>query len=161
LLPAPRQVYVFGSLKSDIFRGVAFEFRFKRPELRRFWDGAFCVGSAAATFAQGVVLGTFIQRVTGREFSGSSFDWVTPFALLTGVALMFGYALLGAAWAVLKTGGELQQWARRVGRVCLIAVLIAILAVSIWTPLMHAGIAQRWFSWPNILFLSPVPVITA
>src|ERR1051325_5409215 len=81
-----------------VFRGVAFEFRFRHIELRRFWDRAFFGGSAAATFAQGVVLGTFIQgfKVEGRHFTGTSFDWVTPFALLTGIALMFGYSLLGA-----------------------------------------------------------------
>jgi cytochrome d ubiquinol oxidase subunit II len=146
-----------------VFRGVAFEFRFKHPELRRFWDRAFAAGSAVATFAQGVVLGTFIQgfKVDGRHFTGTSFDWVTPFALLTGVALMFGYSLLGAGWLVLKTEGELQNWARRSGRICLIGVLIAILAVSIWTPLANAEIARRWFVWPNIWLLSPVPVITA
>jgi cytochrome d ubiquinol oxidase subunit II len=145
-----------------VFRGVAFEFRFKRPALRRFWDRAFCGGSALATFAQGIVLGTFIQgfKVDGRHFAGTSFDWVTPFALLTGGALMFGYTLLGAAWLILKTEGDLQQWARRAARICLVAVLIAILAVSIWTPIADARIAQRWFSWPNIAFLAPVPVIT-
>src|SRR6185437_12680145 len=96
-----------------VFRGLAFEFRFKRPTLRRFWDGAFCGGSAVATFAQGVVLGAFIRgfKVEGRHFSGTSFDWITPFALLTGVALMFGYCLLGAGWLILKTEGALQQWA--------------------------------------------------
>jgi cytochrome d ubiquinol oxidase subunit II len=146
-----------------VFRGVAFEFRFQRPAVRRFWDRAFCGGSAVATFAQGVVLGTFIQgfEVEGREYVGTSFDWVTPFALLTGVALMFGYALLGAGWLILKTDGQLQRWARRAGLICLFAVLIAVLAVSIWTPIADPGIARRWFSWPNILFLSPVPVITA
>ena len=146
-----------------VFRGVAFEFRFKHPTVRRFWDGAFCGGSAVATFAQGVVLGTFIQgfEVEGRAFAGTSFDWVTPFALLTGVALMFGYALLGAGWLVLKTEGSLQEWARRAGRICLVAVLIAILAVSLWTPIAQPGIAHRWFSWPNIGFLAPVPIITA
>ncbi len=145
-----------------VFRGVAFEFRFKRPALRRFWDGSFCGGSLVATFAQGVVLGAFIQgfRISGREFAGTSFDWITPFALLTGVALMFGYSLLGAGWLILKTEGELQRWARRMGRICLIAVLIAILSVSIWTPLAFPGIAHRWFSWPNIGFLTPIPVIT-
>src|SRR5262245_1641862 len=98
-----------------VFRGVAFEFRFKNPAVRRFWDRAFCYGSAVATFAQGVVLGTFIQgfKVDGRHFAGTSFDWVTPFALLAGVALMFGYGLLGAAWLILKTEGDLQNWARR------------------------------------------------
>ena len=146
-----------------VFRGVAFEFRFKRPGLRRFWDGAFCGGSIVATFSQGVVLGTFIQgfEVDGRHFAGSSFDWVAPFPLATGLALMFGYGLLGADWLILKTEGDLQSWARRAGGVCLIAVLAAILAVSIWTPITHPDIAQRWFSWPNIGLLSPVPIITA
>jgi cytochrome bd ubiquinol oxidase subunit II len=146
-----------------VFRGVAFEFRFKRPGLRRFWDHAFCGGSILATFAQGVVLGTFIQgfKVDGRHFTGTSFDWLTPFALITGLALIFGYGLLGSGWLVLKTEADLQDWARRAGRVCLIAVLLAILAVSIWTPMANADIARRWFSWPNIGFLSPVPIITA
>lgn len=146
-----------------VFRGVAFEFRFKRPGLRRFWGHAFCGGSILATFAQGVVLGTFIQgfKVDGRHFTGTSFDWLTPFALITGLALIFGYGLLGSGWLVLKTEADLQDWARRAGRVCLIAVLLAILAVSIWTPMANADIARRWFSWPNIGFLSPVPIITA
>ena len=146
-----------------VFRGVAFEFRFKHPRLKRFWDRAFNGGSLVATFAQGVVLGTFIQgfKIDGRHFAGTSFDWLTPFALLTGLALIFGYSLLGAAWLVLKTEGELQAWARQAGRICLIAVLAAILAVSIWTPAVNPDIARRWFSWPNIGLLSPVPVITA
>ena len=146
-----------------VFRGVAFEFRFKHTTLRRLWDGAFCGGSLVATFAQGVVLGTFIQgfKVEGRHFAGSSFDWLSPFPIATGVALMFGYGLLGACWLILKTEGELQDWARRAAGVCLVAVLVAIAAVSIWTPLARAEIAQRWFSWPNIAFLSPVPIVTA
>jgi len=146
-----------------VFRGVAFEFRFRHPGLRRFWDSAFCLGSGVATFAQGVVLGTFIQGFTvdGRHFAGTSFDWITPFALLTGAALMFGYSLLGAGWLILKTEGALQDWAINAARICLVAVLMAIAAVSIWTPVANSTIAQRWFSWPNIVFLSPVPVITA
>ena len=146
-----------------VFRGVAFEFRFKHPAMRRFWDGAFCGGSLVATFAQGVVLGAFIQgfKVEGRHFAGTSFDWVAPFPLATGLALMFGYGLLGAGWLILKTEGDLQGWARRAGQVCLIAVLAAIVAVSLWTPETHAEIARRWFSWPDIAFLSPVPIITA
>jgi cytochrome bd ubiquinol oxidase subunit II len=146
-----------------VFRGVAFEFRFKHPTLRRIWDGAFCGGSLVATFAQGVVLGTFIQgfEIDGREFAGTSFDWLAPFPLAIGLALMCGYGLLGACWLVLKTEGELQDWARRAAAICLIAVLGAIAAVSIWTPLEHPDIARRWFSWPNIAFLAPVPIITA
>ena len=139
-----------------VFRGVAFEFRFKQRALRRFWDGAFCGGAILATFAQGVVLGTFIQgfKVDGRHFTGTS---LSPFPLAVGLALIFGYSLLGAGWLILKTEGDLQNWARRAGNVCLILVLVAIL----WTPLSHAEIAQRWFSWPNIGIFSPVPIITA
>ena len=90
-----------------VFRGVAFEFRFRDAENKTFWDHAFCFGSGIATFAQGLVLGTFIQgfRVSGRQFAGTSFDFLSPFALLTGVALLFGYGLLGAGWLILKTEG--------------------------------------------------------
>lgn len=146
-----------------VFRGVAFEFRFKHPAMRRFWDGAFCGGSIAATFAQGIVLGKFIAgfEVNGRQFAGTSFDWIDPFALAVGLALMFGYGLLGACWLVLKTEGDLQEWARMAGRICLLAVIVAIAAVSIWTPLTNARIAERWFNWPNIALLSPVPIVTA
>jgi cytochrome bd ubiquinol oxidase subunit II len=146
-----------------LFRGVAFEFRFKHPAMRRFWEGAFCGGSIVATFAQGIVLGTFIQgfKVDGRHFVGTSFDWVSPFPLAIGLALIFGYSLLGAAWLVLKTEGHLQDWARQAGTVSLVLVLLAVLSVSIWTPIANADIARRWFSWPNIGFLSPVPIITA
>ena len=146
-----------------VFRGVAFEFRFKHRGLRRFWDRAFMGGSLLATYAQGVVLGAFIQgfKVNGRQFGGTSLDWVTPFALLVGLALVFGYSLLGAGWLILKTEGVLQAWARRAGRIALIGVVVAIVGVSIWTPLANAAIAQRWFSWPNIGFLAPVPIVTA
>jgi cytochrome d ubiquinol oxidase subunit II len=146
-----------------VFRGVAFEFRFEHPVARRFWSWGFCAGSGIATFAQGAVLGAFIQgfTVNGRDFAGTSWDWLTPFSVLTGLGLMFGYALLGAGWLIIKTEGELQSWARRTGRVCLGGVLLAILAVSVWTPLANAAIAQRWFGWPNMLFLVPVPLLTA
>jgi len=143
-----------------IFRGVAFEFRFKDKAHRGFWDHAFCYGSAVATFAQGTVLGAFIQgfEIDGRRFVGGSFDWLTPFSVMTGFALMAGYCLLGAGWLVLKTQGELQDWARRQGRGALILVMLAIAAVSLWTPYAEADIAARWFSWPNIALLAPVPI---
>ena len=146
-----------------IFRGVAFEFRYRDAEHKTFWDYGFVYGSGIATFAQGMVLGAFIQgfEVQGRVFAGGSFDFLTPFSVLTGVALVFGYGLLGAGWLVLKTEGELQAWARRQGRWCFIGVVAAIGIVSLWTPFVHQDIAQRWFSWPNLLFLSPVPIVTA
>jgi len=154
---------ILAMLLALIFRGVAFEFRFRDAEHRTFWDHAFSHGSAIATFAQGVVLGAFIQgfQVTGRQFSGGALDCFTPFSLFTGVALLFGYGLLGAAWLVLKLEGELQQRARRQARVCFVGIALCIAVVSIWTPLMDGDIARRWFSWPNIAYLSPVPVLSA
>jgi cytochrome bd ubiquinol oxidase subunit II len=146
-----------------IFRGLAFEFRYRDAEHRTFWDHGFAAGSAIAAFAQGVVLGAFIQgfHVEGRQFAGSSLDCFTPFSIFSGVALMFGYALLGAGWLVIKTEGALQDWARALGRRALIGTSVAIAAVSAWTPLANAGIAERWLSWPNIAWLAPVPLITA
>jgi cytochrome d ubiquinol oxidase subunit II len=146
-----------------IFRGVAFEFRFRDAEHRTLWDHGFCYGSALGAFAQGIVLGAFIEgfQVEGRHFAGSSLDCFTPFTLLTGVALVFGYALLGAGWLILKTEGALQDWARRLGRFAFIGVVVAIAIVSLWTPLLSPTIATRWFSWPHIAFLWPVPIVTA
>jgi len=145
------------------FRGVAFEFRYRDVEHKTFWDHGFCYGSTIGTFAQGVTLGAFIQgfKVDGRHFAGSSFDFLTPFSILTGVALIFGYGLLGAGWLILKTEGDIQARARRHGRLCLGGVLVCIAAVSVWTPLVNTAIAQRWLSWPNIALFSPVPAATA
>jgi cytochrome bd ubiquinol oxidase subunit II len=146
-----------------IFRGLAFEFRYRDAEHRTFWDHGFVYGSALAAFAQGVVLGAFIQgfHVEGRHFVGSSFDCFTLFSVFTGLGLMFGYALLGAGWLVIKTEGDLQDWARALGRRCLFGTALAIAVVSLWTPFIDAHVAARWFSWPNIAMLAPVPLITA
>jgi len=146
-----------------IFRGVAFEFRLKTTRARHWWDRSFFVGSTVATYFQGVVLGMFVEgfKVNGRAFAGGSLDWVQPFPLLTGVGLLFGYALLGATWLVMKTEGDLQAWARGKAEIALFGVLAFIAMVSIWTPLAHERIAQRWFSWPNLAYLAPVPIVTA
>src|SRR5207237_4912668 len=153
---------LLGMLLALAFRGVAFEFRYRDAPHRTFWDYAFCLGSAVATFAQGIVLGAFIQgfEVSGRNFAGTSFDCFTPFSILTGVSLLFGYALLGAGWLVLKTQGELQDWARRLGRWCFLGTILAIGLVSVFTPLLELEIAFRWFKFPNILYLSPIPILT-
>jgi len=146
-----------------VFRGVAFEFRFRDVEHKTFWDHGFFYGSLTATMAQGMMLGAFIQgfKVEGRVFAGGPLDFLTPFSVLTGIALVFGYGLLGAGWLVLKTEDDIQARARRYGRVCLAGVVIAIVVVSLWTPLANDAVFRRWFSWPNILILSPVPVATA
>jgi cytochrome d ubiquinol oxidase subunit II len=146
-----------------IFRGVAFEFRFKSTTSRKWWDRAFHYGSLLATIAQGLVLGAFIQGfdVEDRTFVGSMLDWLTPFAVLTAVALVFGYALLGATWIIWRTEGHIQAWAYGIARPLLVGVLVFIGIVSIWTPVMNPTIAERWFAWPDMLWLSPVPVATA
>ncbi|WKB54030.1 cytochrome d ubiquinol oxidase subunit II [Eleftheria terrae] len=145
-----------------LFRGVAFEFREGAGPRRSGWDRGFCIGSLLATWAQGVVLGNFIQgfAVAGRQFAGDSWDWLSPFALLTGLGLVAGYALQGATWLVMKTEGELQQWAKRTARRCLVGVLAFIALLSLWTPLTQPRIAERWFSLPNLFYFSPVPVLT-
>ena len=146
-----------------IFRGVAFEFRLKKTSHRHLWDVSFFGGSAVATFFQGVVLGMYVEgfTVTGRVFSGTSFDWITPFPLATGVGLLFGYTLLGATWLVMKTEGKLQQDARRWALIALYGVLAFIAMVSLWTPMLHAQIAERWFTLPNTFYLALVPLVTA
>jgi len=146
-----------------VLRGVAFEFRFRQPWISHIWARGFCVGSGLAAFAQGAVLGSMIHgfSVHNRVFDGTSWDWLSPFSILTGLSVMLGYALLGAGWLIIKTDGSLQAWARGAGRRCLVGVLLAIAAVSLWTPLANAGVAHRWFSMPDMLLLSPIPVITA
>lgn len=146
-----------------LFRGVAFEFR-DAPSARKWiWDRAFTFGSLLATFAQGVVLGNFIMGfpVEGRSFSGTSWDWVAPFPLATGLGLVVGYALLGATWLFMKTEGELQEWARNMSLRTLWGILAFIVLVSIWTPMTDERIATRWFSMPNLLYFSVVPILTA
>jgi cytochrome bd ubiquinol oxidase subunit II len=146
-----------------IFRGVAFEFRFKAQRSRFLWNLSFNLGSLVATFVQGAALGAFIQgfEVEGRNYAGGMFDWLTPFALVCGLALIAGYALLGCTWLIWRSEGDLQAWAFRLARPLLYTVVGFILLVSIWTPFLEQSIADRWFSWPNILFLSPVPAVTA
>ncbi|TCS32603.1 cytochrome bd-I ubiquinol oxidase subunit 2 apoprotein [Paucimonas lemoignei] len=145
-----------------LFRGVAFEFRDVPRARKHVWNTAFAWGSLIATFSQGVVLGNFIRGfpVNGRIYAGTSWDWIAPFPLLTGVGLIVGYCLLGATWLVMKTEGDLQEWARRMARWLLLGLLAFILMVSVWTPLEEPRIAERWFSFPNLLYFAPVPILT-
>ena len=147
-----------------IFRGVAFEFRWRTTQSKRNrWDIAFAGGSWLATLAQGMALGAILQgiHVEGRHYGGGWWDWLTPFSILTGLALVVGYALLGATWLVLKTEGELRDKAYGLSWSLLFAMLGAIGAVSIATPFLHIQYAQRWFAWPNIILTAPVPVAVA
>ena len=145
-----------------IFRGVAFEFRFKALDHERhFWDKAFIFGSIAATFFQGAALGAYIQgfSITNGHFSGGPMDWLSPFAIFTGAGLLVAYALLGSTWLIMKTEGELQARAFKITRSLVWAMLAAVAIISIWTPMIDAKIAARWFTFPNILIFAPVPIL--
>jgi cytochrome bd ubiquinol oxidase subunit II len=146
-----------------IFRGVAFEFRVMTRDTPRegIWNAGFMIGSAVGAFCQGAILGGVIQGVSviNGAFSGGAFDWLTPFSILCGLSVMCGYALLGATWLIWKTTSTLEsrcrQWAGRLG-LCLFACIVA---VSFWTPQLHAPYLRRWMDWPNIVFVAPVPVL--
>jgi len=143
-----------------IFRGVAFEFRFKASDRTRVvWDYAFHFGSLTAAFMQGVIIGAVVQGVAveGRRFAGGAFDWLNAFSVMSGVALVFGYALLGATWLVMKTEAITQQWARKCAAYALGYVGLFLAIVSISMPVMNPGIRALWWSLPNFFFLLPIP----
>jgi cytochrome bd ubiquinol oxidase subunit II len=152
---------IIAMLLGLVFRGVAFEFRWRTQSKR--WDIAFAGGSLLATLAQGIALGAILQgvHVDGRHYAGGWWDWLTAFSILTGVALVIGYALLGATWLVLKTEGDLRDRAYGMSWALLFAMLGAIGAVSIATPFLHVQYTHRWFAWPNIILTAPVPVAVA
>jgi cytochrome d ubiquinol oxidase subunit II len=154
---------IIAMLLGLVFRGVAFEYRFKTERGKSVWDWAFAGGSLVAALGQGVALGAFVQGipVTARAYSGGWWDWLTPFSLFTAVALVCGYALLGATWLIYKSEGELQDFAYRVARPLGAALILLIAAVSLWTPFLNAVYMERWFGWPQLLYTAPVPLLVA
>jgi len=145
-----------------VFRGVTFEFR-SIAQRKPFWNAAFAAGSTIAGFCQGLVLGGLVQgvKIEDGAYAGGPFDWATPFALLCGFGVVAGYALLGSTWLMLKTDGDMARRAASKAKALLVAVLIFMAAVSVYTPLEFPRIAQRWLTMPNLLYLSPVPIVTA
>jgi len=164
ILPALYPAIV-GMLLALVFRGVAFEFRFRAatPRGRALWDLSFAFGSVGAAFCQGLALGGLLQgiHVVNRAYAGGWWDWLTGFTVLCGVALVVGYALLGATWLVWRTEGPLQNRCRRYARTLGIATLALIAVVSLWTPMLHPRFEERWFGWPGIVLTSPVPLLVA
>jgi len=146
-----------------IFRGVAFEFRFKAKRSRFLWDWSFAAGSILTAFTQGVALGAFIQgiAVANRQYAGGAFDWLTPFSVCIGLGLVAGYATLGCGWLILKTEGALQQRCFKLMLPLAGILLVFIALVSLWTPLLNARISARWFTLPNLFYLSPIPILVA
>lgn len=145
-----------------IFRGVAFEFRLKASvEKRSIWDNAFHGGSLLASFMQGVILGNIIQGVTvsGRAFAGGPLDWVNTFSIFTGLALVFGYALLGATWLIMKTEDTTQTWARKVARYTVVYVVLFMCLVVISKPFFEPRISEIWFNKSYSIYLLIIPVV--
>lgn len=154
---------VFLLLAGLIFRGVAFEFRFKAGNNRHWWDRSFSIGSTVAAFAQGAVVGAYIQgfEVEGFSYVGGAFDWLTPFTIMTGLGVVAGYALLGVTWAILKTEGPTRDWAYRVAPWLLAVVMGFFILVSIWTPLASEHVRGRWFEQVSPLWTFPVLTVIA
>ena len=152
---------VIAMLLALVFRGVAFEFRWKTRRGQFLWDWAFAGGSTLAAFAQGIALGALVQGipVANRAYSGGWWNWLTPFSLVTGVALVIGYALLGACWLVYKTEGHVQSESRRYARLAGVATLVLIGAVSLWTPFLSEAFMLKWFRFPALLYTAPVPLL--
>jgi cytochrome d ubiquinol oxidase subunit II len=152
---------IIAMLLGLILRGVAFEFRGSTERWRGLWDCSFFAGSLVATLCQGIILGALVQGIPthDRAYSGGWWDWLTPFSLVTGVALAAGYCLLGATWLVLKTEGSLQERVRGMAGRFAWATLAGIAAFSLWTPFLQAGYMEKWFSWPALLYTAPVPLL--
>jgi cytochrome d ubiquinol oxidase subunit II len=146
-----------------IFRGVAFEFRWRDPRHRNYWDIAFTVGSIAVALAQGITLGGLLQgiAVQGRSYAGGWWDWLSPFSILVGVSLVCGYALLGATWLIVKSEGSLQALCHRLALWLGAGTIAGMAAVSAATPFLSGQYATRWFAWPQVLFTAQVPLLVA
>ncbi|QDY70854.1 cytochrome d ubiquinol oxidase subunit II [Qingshengfaniella alkalisoli] len=164
LMPAVYPL-VIAMLLGLVFRGVAFEFRWKAtgPFSNWLWDTAFFGGSFIAAMSQGMILGAILQgiEIADRSYAGGWWDWLTPFTLLCGAAVVCGYMLLGACWLNIKTSGDVQVEARRLARILGIATVGFIVAVSLWTPFLHPEYLGRWFAWPAIAVTAPVPIAVA
>ncbi|NML06264.1 cytochrome d ubiquinol oxidase subunit II [Sphingomonas sp. G-3-2-10] len=154
---------IIAMLLALVFRGVAFEFRWRDPGHRRFWDFAFTAGSVTAAFTQGMALGAILQGVTvvDRAYAGGWLDWLSPFSVLTGLGLVAGYALLGATWLIWKTEGGAQGHAYRLAGRFGILTLAAIAAVSVATLTLDTDYKARWLDMPNVLFTAQVPLLVA
>lgn len=161
ILPATYPL-IIAMLLGLIFRGVAFEFRWRDPAHERLWDFAFFLGSLVAAMSQGMILGALLQGVAveGRSYAGGWLDWLSPYSLLTGVGVVAGYALLGATFLAMKVTGRAEDHAYRLAGKAAIATASLMLAVSLATPLLARQYWDRWFDWPNILFTSQVPLLT-
>ena len=154
---------IIAMLLALVFRGVAFEFRWRSRKKRWAWDLAFIGGSTVAALSQGIILGAILQGVAveGRAYAGTWWDWLSPFSIVTGIAVVVGYGLLGATWLNMKLEGEPQEKARRLAWGFGLGTVGAIAVVSLFTPYLDTAYWERWFAFPQIVFAAPVPVLVA
>jgi cytochrome d ubiquinol oxidase subunit II len=162
ILPATYPL-IIAMLLGLVFRGVAFEYRWRDPGHRALWDAAFTGGSFVAALAQGMTLGALLQgiEVVDRAYAGSWFDWFTPYTLLTGLGTVAGYALLGSTWLIWKLDGEEQAHARKLAVRAAVATIALMGAVSLYNITLNAEYAAHWLAAPQIYWVAPVPVVTA
>ena len=154
---------IIAMLLGLIFRGVAFEFVHRTKRMQGFWEVGFWGGSLIAAIAQGMALGALVQgiAVEGRGYSGGNWDWLTPFSALTALALVVGYATLGATWLILKTEGETLARAQRFALPLGAALVVLIGIVSLATPFLRPEYLDRWFGWPSVAWSAMVPILLA
>ena len=151
---------VIAMLLGLIFRGVAFEYRWRTERGRWVWDGAFIGGSLVAAMSQGMILGAIVQgvEVSGRAYGGGWWDWATPFTFLTGVAVACGYLLLGTTWLVMKTTDELQARMRHLAWYFGLGTIGFIGAVSLATLFVdNEYYMERWFGGWRLAFSVLIP----
>lgn len=146
-----------------VFRGVAFEYRWRDPAHEKFWDAAFFGGWLVAAMAQGMILGALLQgiEVEGRAYAGRWLDWLTPYTFLTGIGTVAGYALLGSTWLIWKLDGGVQAHARYVAFRAAIATIVLMGAVSLYNITLNAEYAAHWLAAPQVYYAAPVTIITA
>lgn len=161
ILPATYPL-IIAMLLGLVFRGVAFEFRWRDPAHQPMWDKAFTAGSLIAALSQ-IILGAVLQgiHVENDAYAGGWLDWLSPFSLLTGAALVCAYALLGSTWLVWKTEGAGQDRARRNAILLGVLTLAGMGAVSLATPFLSIDYWHRWFEMPGLLLTAPVPLLVA
>ncbi|MEM6665214.1 MAG: cytochrome d ubiquinol oxidase subunit II [Pseudomonadota bacterium] len=138
-----------------ILRGVAFEFRAKAPAPNKpLWNMAFFAGSLMTSLSQGFMLGLYIM---GLEWTAAT----VAFALLTAFCTTAGYAFIGACWLIIKTEDALQEKAVRWAKTGLAGVLAGFVAISAASPAVSPRIFEKWFSYPEVLALAPLPIMAA
>jgi cytochrome bd ubiquinol oxidase subunit II len=146
-----------------ILRGVAFEYRSKAERLRWIWDAAFSGGSYVAAFIQGLTVGALVEGlpVAGARYAGGEFGWLSPFALLCGIGLCVGYALLGACWLVRKSEGEVRERAYRQIPVLSGGLLLFLVIVFAYALTEHLPVMGRWLERPYLLVFPAIGAVAA